>query len=173
MVLVVVGCHCNGRMFRMTRRGLVIAAAIAQLLVVGACQSGEVEKVITGPSPERLEYVSQFKNIDAAGKGEISMDQAIAHYNSLFTELDRNRDGFLDASELQQMIPIMGAKSGAELLKRLDRNSDNKVSRTEFQVIANWLFQLASSPNRLTLAEAQSRLPPTGRTAKQPTLFGN
>jgi hypothetical protein len=160
-------------MLRMAKGRLVTAATIGQLLVVGACQSGQVEKIGAVQSPERLEYVSQFKKIDAVGKGQISMDQATAHYSTLFGQLDKNRDGFLDANELQPLIPFMGAKSTGELLTKLDRNSDNKVSQPEFLVIANWLFQLAGGANVMTLAEAQNNVPPSNRVAKPPTLFGN
>jgi hypothetical protein len=128
------------------------AAAISLCLLAAGCQSGvgvEAPKL----SPARLEYLSQFKKIDSAGKGRIKMDQAVAYYSNLFTELDKNGDGFLDAGELESMVPLMNAGSGKELVAALDRNSDNKISRSEFVVIANWLFQLARSQNELTLAD--------------------
>jgi hypothetical protein len=148
---------------------LTTAAILGQCLVLVACQSGQVET----PTPERLEYVAQFKKIDTAGKGQITLDQATAYYNSLFNELDRNRDGFLDANELEPLIPVMGAKSGAALLAKLDRNSDNRVSRQEFSTVANWLFQLARSPTSMSLEEAQRNVPPSLEPPKKPTLFGN
>jgi hypothetical protein len=37
----------------------------------------------------------------------------------------------------------------------LDRNSDGKLSVSEFTVIANWLFQLAKSPTQLTMADVE------------------
>jgi len=36
-----------------------------------------------------------------------------------------------------------------------DRNSDGKLSETEFLVILNWLFQLAKSQTQLTLADVE------------------
>ena len=42
-------------------------------------------------------------------------------------------------------MPLMNAQSAKELLRKLDRNGDNKVSPSEFLVVVNWLFQLASS----------------------------
>src|SRR5204863_4221857 len=97
-----------------TVRKLVIAAAVAQCLPILACQSGQGTKIDEPPSADRLEFVSQFKKIDAAGKGLITMEQAAAHYNIVFTGLDKNGDGFLDAAELQPLLPIMGAKTAAE-----------------------------------------------------------
>jgi len=117
--------------------------------------------------------VSQFKNIDKANKGQISLDQATAYYTTLFTELDKNRDGFLDVRELEPVVPVMGAKTAEDLVVKLDRNSDNKLSRPEFVVIANWLFQLTRSGNDLTLQEVQRNLPVSSQVPRQPTLFGN
>ena len=53
----------------------------------------------------------------------------------------------------------MNAQSAKELLFRLDRNSDNKLSRPEFLVIVNWLFQLASSPYELALGDVEKGMP--------------
>jgi hypothetical protein len=146
---------------------------LAQCFLIGACQSGQGAKVAEAPSAERLEYVTQFKKIDTAGKGHITLDQANAYYTTLFAELDRNRDGYLDARELEPLIPIMGAKSANDLLAKLDRNSDNRVSRGEFLVISNWLFQLARNPKDMQLEEALRNVPPSLEPPKKPTLFGN
>jgi hypothetical protein len=151
---------------------LAIAAAVAQGLAIASCQSGQGTKMDEPPSADRLEFVSQFKKIDAAGKGLITMEQASAHYSVVFTGLDKNGDGFLDVSELQPLIPVMGAKSGTELMAKLDRNGDNKLTRQEFLVITSWLFQLASSRAEMTLQEAEKGVPPAMREPKEPTLFG-
>ena len=87
-------------------------AAAQCLIVAAACQSGQGTTAVEPPSTDRLEFVSQFKKIDAAGKGLITIEQATAHYGVVFSELDRNRDGFLDVNELQALLPVMGAKSG-------------------------------------------------------------
>jgi len=132
----------------------VTVAAIAQCLLVVSCQSG-LGGPTPQPSPARLEYVAQFKKIDAAGSGRITMEQTTAYYSALFADLDKNADGFLDAQELEPLIPVMNARSGKELLSKLDRNSDTKISRSEFLVISNWLFQMAHSPNELTLTDVE------------------
>jgi hypothetical protein len=136
-----------------------LAATMALCLLAAACQSGLMGKETGPPSAARLEYVSEFKKIDASGKGRITMEEATAYYGARFTELDKNRDGFLDAQELEPLIPVMNARSGKELLFKLDRNSDNKLSKPEFLVIANWLFQLARSQTELTLADVEKNLP--------------
>ena len=154
---------------------LAAATALALCLTALGCQTGLVEKAAE-PSPERLEYIREFKKIDSAGKGHITIDQATAYYSARFTELDRNHDGFLDERELEAIVPIMNARSGRELLLKLDRNSDNRLSRSEFLVLANWLFQLASNPNELALGDVERNMPatippPTPKDAKdEPTM---
>ena len=155
-----------------TVRKLAIAAAVAQCLAIVACQSGQRTKIDEPPSADRLEFVSQFKKIDVTGKGLITMDQAAAHYSIVFTGLDKNGDGFLDVDELQQLLPIMGAKTAAELMAKLDRNGDSKLTRKEFLVITSWLFQLASGRTEMTLQEAEKGVPPSMREKKEFTLFG-
>jgi len=66
----------------------------------------------------------------------------------------------------------MGAKTAAELMAKLDRNGDNKLTRKEFLVITSWLFQLASGRTEMTLQEAEKGVPPSMREKKEPTLFG-
>jgi Secreted protein acidic and rich in cysteine Ca binding region len=138
---------------------MTVAATMAFCLLAAGCQSGLIGKAAEPASPARLEFVTEFKRIDASGKGHITMEEATAYYNARFTELDKNGDGFLDAQELEPLIPIMNARSGKELLFKLDRNSDNKLSKPEFQVIVNWLFQLARSQNVLTLADVEKNMP--------------
>jgi hypothetical protein len=138
-------------------RGIAAAAGLLPLVLAG-CQSELLtgSAAPTGPSPDTLEYVAQFKRVDSAGKGSITIDQATAYYTKLFAELDTNHDGFLDAKELQPLIPLMRAKSGSELLSMLDRNGDNKLSQKEFVVLVNWLFQRAKRADEMTLADAQT-----------------
>jgi hypothetical protein len=148
-------------------------AAIALCLVFAGCQSGQGPAVAEPPSADRLEFISQFKKIDATGKGVITVAEAIAHYNTVFTELDKNRDGLLDLNELQPLLPVMGAKSSAELMAKLDRNGDNKLTRKEFLVITTWLFQLADGSTIMSLQQAEKGVPPSVSVKKEPTLFGN
>ena len=136
-----------------------MAMGIGLCLTQTGCQSSWMpgaSSVASGPSNDTLEYVAQFKKVDTAGTGKITLDQATGYYSQLFTQLDVNRDGFLTAGELQPMLPLMRAKTGEELLSMLDRNGDGKLSQKEFLVIANWLFQRAKSAEEMTLADAET-----------------
>ena len=129
------------------------AIAVAQCLLMASCQAGL--SISAEPAPGRVPFVTEFKRIDATGRGRITMEQALEYYRNRFVELDRNGDGFLDANELDAALPLMYAKSGKELLTSLDRNSDGKLSLSEFTVIANWLFQLAKNPTQLTITDVE------------------
>lgn len=130
------------------------AIAVAQCLLMASCQAGLIGSA--QPAPGRVPYIAEFKKIDASSSGRITMEQALEYYRRKFAELDRNGDGFLDANELEAALPLMNAKSGKELLISLDRNSDGKLSVSEFTVIANWLFQLAKSATQLTLSDVEN-----------------
>src|SRR5215813_3480940 len=105
------------------------AMAVAQCLLMASCQAGL--SISAEPAPGRVPFVTEFKRIDATSSGRITMEQALEYYRNRFVELDRNGDGFLDASELDAALPLMYAKSGKFFLSSLDRNSDVKpfVSR--------------------------------------------
>ena len=94
----------------MTRRSERCIGAIAVCLVLVSCQAG-----LGGHSPEpsagRQPFIAEFRRVDAAGKGRITMDQAVDYYRNKFRELDRNGDRFLDATELETAMPIMDATS--------------------------------------------------------------
>ena len=141
---------------RAWQANIATAAAVAQGLLLVACQAG-LGGATAQPAPPKNAFFSEFKKIDTAGKGRVTMEQAYAYYRGRFIELDKNGDGFLDASELEAMLPAMDATSGKELVAKLDRNSDGKISQEEFGVIANWLFQLARSQNEITLADVEKR----------------
>jgi hypothetical protein len=159
-----------------TLRSAAIWVVLVQIAGCAGGSSGQGTIVATAaepPSPDRLEFVSQFRKIDAAGKGLITAEEATAHYRKVFTELDKNRDGFLDVNELRTLLPIMGAKSGEELMAKLDRNGDNKLTLKEFLVITTWLFQLADGSSTMSLQQAENGFPPSVSKKKEPTLFGN
>jgi hypothetical protein len=130
------------------------AVAVAQCLVLASCQAG-LGGAPAQPAAGRVPFIAEFKKIDAANTGRITMDQAIEYYRRKFAELDRNGDRVLDLGELEAAMPIMDATSAKELVLKLDRNSDGKLSEAEFTVIANWLFQLAKSQTLLTLSDVE------------------
>jgi len=142
---------------RVGKGNLRRAAAIAVCAGVTGCQSdfggnAARQAPIAGP-----EFVVEFKKIDTTGRGRITLEEATSYYNRRFTELDKNRDGLLDVQELESFMPVMNISSVRELLLALDRNSDNKLSRSEFLIIVNKLFQMATIPSQLTLGDLKRK----------------
>lgn len=148
-------------------------AGLAFVCLLAACQATPGPVAPSAPSPERLEFITQFTNIDTANKGMITLEQAKAHYAEVFRKLDTNRDGFLSVSEVQPLMPVMAARSSEELVARLDRNGDNKLTLAEFQVINSWLFRLSRDPNSLSREEVEHGFAASSGNTKQPSLFGN
>jgi Ca2+-binding EF-hand superfamily protein len=133
---------------------ITLSSVFGLLPLIGGCQAG-VGGLSPQPSNARAPFITEFKQIDAAGSGRITMEQTIAHYQRRFRELDTNGDGYLDMSELEAAVPLMTATSSKELMLKLDRNSDGRLSDEEFLVVANWLFQLAKSQTQLTLSDVE------------------
>lgn len=133
-------------------RILFAAAVMAALLAgCGNLAPGEASRPL---DPEAASYIAEFRKIDTAGKGVITLDQATAYYTAKFQQLDGARKGFLVAADIAPMLPLMGAATAEDLLSRLDNNADGKVTLQEFLIIPNWLFQKArSKPDALTLDE--------------------
>ena len=86
---------------------LAAAATMILCLAAAGCQSSINPSAAERISPVRLEYIEEFKRIDRAGKGRITLEEATAYYSVRFSELDKNRDGFLDVAELESILPAM------------------------------------------------------------------
>jgi len=78
-------------------------------------------------------------SISAVGSGtSYSATNAAAMSKKFFSKLDANGDGKLDATELDDMVKNgpKGGASAAELLKKMDTDSDGSVSESEFAAAA-------------------------------------
>lgn len=69
--------------------------------------------------------------LDKNGDGKITKDEAPARMQERFDAVDANKDGALDPQELQAARGKHGAQSGAERIKRLDKNGDGKIAKDE------------------------------------------
>ena len=155
-----------------SRRGWAVGLAIglAAMLAAGCSQTQSAEDI------ERhsvaAETVRQFKEIDTTGTGRITFDQAVAHYTRRFAELDLDRNGYLDARELTPMLPVLQATTGEALLRRLDNNSDGRVSLNEFLILANVLFERTNRRDGTMTLDDARRLPDRQLPPLEPTFDG-
>jgi hypothetical protein len=142
--------------------------SLSLVLLCAACSVGA-----EGPKGDvgREAFISEFRRIDASGRGKITLEEARAYYARRFLEIDRNRDNFLTPDELAPELPFINAQRPADLLGRLDRNGDGRLSLIEFQIAANWLFQLART-DVLTLQDVMENMPATGQPASRQRDFG-
>ena len=112
----------------------------------------------------------QFNDIDTGRRERITLDEATDHYARRFEELDLNHDGILDATEIAPMLPLLQATTPEELIRRIDNDGNGRVSKSEFQILANLLFQRSrTGDGTLTLADASR---PLERGARPQTASG-
>lgn len=131
--------------------------AIACVLLLLAGCNGRPLLYQIAPSETDNEVLAAFQAIDTAHAGQLTRQQVDDYFKQRFAELDRNKDGFLDKDELQGRASILGMKSGADMLFRLDMNSDGRLSLAEFMALSNYLF--VRDENRdgiLTLTEVKT-----------------
>jgi Ca2+-binding EF-hand superfamily protein len=80
----------------------------------------------------------------------------------MFTEADTNKDGFVDAAELDACMAKHGEKSekhaaggAAEMIKMFDQNGDNKLSATEHDAGGERMFAQADKNGDGMLSKAE------------------
>lgn len=141
---------------RTTAQRLLLASAC--ILPLSAC-SGRPLLYQLAPSETDQETIAAFQTIDTARKGQLTRQEVDDFFRRRFAELDRNRDGFLDAAEAQPATPLLSMKSGRDMVFRLDANLDGRLSLDEFLTLSNYLFvRDENNDGVLTLAEV--RTPP-------------
>ncbi len=128
-------------------------------LTIAACD-GRPLLYNLAPSAQDLECLALFQRIDTGGKGQLSRAETDAYFKRRFAELDRNHDGFLDDEEANGALPLLGWKTGADVVFHLDINGDGKLSPDEFGRLALRLFTRDTNQDGiLTLAEV--KVPPS------------
>jgi hypothetical protein len=96
---------------------------------------------------------------DGNGDGRVTVSELQARRAELFDLADANRDGVLDAAELNNLGPVPGCRSGVFRLQRHDRNADGVVSRSEYMDQLPFWFARADL-NRDAVVESTEGLPP-------------
>ncbi len=105
---------------------------LATLLAAAAAQAGPATSAPTGARPDR----PGPQGLDINADGLITLDEAQVHprFASRFGEIDANRDGQLDAGEMNAHREQMRAEKrvrAEERWKSADRDGDGLISREE------------------------------------------
>ena len=133
-----------------------VLAYMMALTLLAAC-NGRPLLYQLAPSDTDLEALAAFQMIDSGNTGQLTRKQVDDYFRRRFTELDRNRDGFLDAAEAQAALPLLGMTSGSSMIFRLDLNGDGRLSADEFVQLSNYLFlRDADRDGVLTLTEVKT-----------------
>ncbi len=79
-----------------------------------------------------VKFVNMYKSEKQSAIVKYSGRPAPAKKQSLFRTLDVDKDGYLTKQELSPFAKRIGIKL-ASLMRRMDKNNNNKVSRAEFR----------------------------------------
>ncbi|XP_008230779.1 PREDICTED: probable calcium-binding protein CML45 [Prunus mume] len=88
-------------------------------------------------SPESEELPESFGSNELAGLFD-EKEPSLGEVKEAFDVFDENRDGFIDARELQRVLCILGLKEGSKLedcqkmIRTFDENRDGRIEFSEF-----------------------------------------
>jgi hypothetical protein len=109
--------------------------------------------VVTTTLPAHSRMGERLRQLDCNHDHAISLTEALNARQARFIELDLNHDGALTAAELQVRRGSKG-KRAAWRMARLDQNTDEKVSRNEWDAqVANLFARVDSNSDHLITRE--------------------
>lgn len=96
----------------------------------------------TGGYARELQTMAMMKMLDANGDHKVTAAEADAYYNSIFDELDKDKDGSVDAKEWagpsnhSKLDLATGGYSrelrSMKMMRMMDTDGDHKITRDEF-----------------------------------------
>jgi Ca2+-binding EF-hand superfamily protein len=122
----------------------VIDAAELETVRKAMAAGGGAKPAAGKPAPGAGQFDAMVKNLDKNSDGKITKEEAGGA--PWFDRMDQNKDGVVDAAELETVRKAMAAGAGAKpatgkpapgagqfdaMVKNLDRNADGKVTKEE------------------------------------------
>ncbi|ACT50576.1 MULTISPECIES: EF-hand domain-containing protein [Methylovorus] len=132
-----------------TSAGLIAATLLGALFTTAAVAADPM--LSTGGYATEMHKMEMMKMLDADGNHMVTKSEFDRYYSSIFDELDKNKDGNLDATEwagtkaTEQISIATGGYSrelrSMKMMSMVDKNNDHKVSKDEFIAYHDMLFK--------------------------------
>ncbi|XP_009360612.1 probable calcium-binding protein CML46 [Pyrus x bretschneideri] len=107
----------------------------------GSLRREDVQKVMGGLGifcgPEGEQLLETFSSDELTGLFD-EKEPSLGEVKEAFNVFDENKDGFIDARELQRVLCILGLKEGSKLedcqkmIRSFDKNGDGRIEFNEF-----------------------------------------
>ena len=128
-------------------------------LLAGLALALPLPAFATSGDDESLNNVKiRFERLDRNRDGRVTMSEVEQVRGGCFRRSDRNRDSHLDPDEFADMLGDVSRRAADRRFATIDANDDRRLSYVEFMARPVGLFALIDSDGDggLTLAEARS-----------------
>ena len=124
------------------KNAVLVAVALVSTAVVSAPAFSAEAMLGTGGYAREFQKMGMMKMLDANGDHMVTQAEADSYYNSIFDELDKDKDGSVDATEWagtakkSKLDLTTGGYSrelrSMKMMGLMDTDGDHKVTREEF-----------------------------------------
>ena len=144
---------------------LLSRLAVASAMLI-TCATLTVACTPVRSSGQHRDPAKLIESADTNGDGVVTHAEFLAARERAFSRLDRNTDGFVDASDAPALPRARRKAQGrlAELVAQLDKNGDGRVSEAEFIDGPTPLFDRADFDHNGELSREEAA------TLKRPAL---
>jgi hypothetical protein len=145
-------------------RGAIALVALCSLVHLPARADDGMVSFATGGYATGLRTMETMHVIDTDHDGTVSQAEWTAFQNKIFSALDKNNTGFIDAKEFYgDPMDMASAAPGAfiqglrtkEMFEKIGPNADGKISRADFLRYQQKIFDMMDmhKDKRLTAGE--------------------
>ena len=146
------------------RRSVLTVLLMLCTAAAGAAYGEDMVLYATPGYIEGLRTKEMMHMIDTNKDGKVSKDEWLAYQERVFVALDKDKDGFLEASEFYgpsdgNVIPFatLGYAHGLmskEMFGKIDANGDGKVSKDEYLAFQMKIFDMMDAHQKHELGVA-------------------